>query len=288
MDLQIKQKVLAAQRNELTESLIYRRLAAVVNKEQHKNILERISREEESHARILRSITGQEVSPDFWRVHAYVFISKVFGLNFGLRLMERGEDLAQDVYESLKDNYPGIETLFKDEQEHEKKLIDMIDEERLQYIGAVVLGLNDALVELTGVLAGLTLALQNLKLIAVAGTITGIAASLSMAASSYLSVKQDPGGKDPLKSAVYTGSAYIATVLFLIWPYLVMTHMFAALAMSLFNVIVIIAVATFYIAVAKGVSFRKRFLEMAGLSLTVAAINFGVGLLIRKVFGIDV
>ena len=40
----------------------------------------------------------------------------------------------------------------------------MLDEERLRYIGSVVLGLNDALIELTGALAGLTLALQNTQL----------------------------------------------------------------------------------------------------------------------------
>ena len=51
----------------------------------------------------------------------------------------------------------------------------MIDEEKLKYIGAVVLGMNDALVELTGTLAGLTLALQNEKLVGVAGLITGVA-----------------------------------------------------------------------------------------------------------------
>ena len=50
----------------------------------------------------------------------------------------------------------------------------------------MVLGLNDALVELTGTLAGLTFALANARLVALAGIITGIAATLSMAASNYL------------------------------------------------------------------------------------------------------
>ncbi|MBF0387765.1 MAG: VIT1/CCC1 transporter family protein [Candidatus Omnitrophica bacterium] len=284
----IKQKVLSAQSNELTEALIYQQLAAIVRWPEHREILLRISREEEAHALVLKGLTGQEIAADKWRVLWYVTISRVFGLNFGLRLMESQEGLAQEVYEALKAEHPGIEQLFKDEQSHEKELLNMIDEERLKYIGAVVLGLNDALVELTGALAGFTLALQDMKLIAIAGTITGIAASLSMASSSYLSVKQDPDGKDPFKSALYTGLAYVATVLFLIWPYLFFSNMFFALGVALANAVVIILVATFYISVAKGVSFRKRFLEMAGLSLSVAAINFGIGLLVRKAFGIDV
>ena len=67
----------------------------------------------------------------------------------------------------------------------------MIREKQLDYVGSIVLGLNDALVELTGALAGLTLALQNTRLIAIAGLITAIAASFSMAASEYLSNKSD-------------------------------------------------------------------------------------------------
>lgn len=88
----------------------------------------------------------------------------------------------------------------------------------------MVLGLNDALVELTGVLAGLTLALQNTRLVAMTGFITGIAASLSMSASEYLSAKSEEGPQDPLKASIYTGSAYVLTVLFLIFPYLLFTN----------------------------------------------------------------
>ena len=53
----------------------------------------------------------------------------------------------------------------------EKALLEMLDEERLKYVGSMVLGLNDALVELTGSLAGFTFAMQNTKLIALSGLI---------------------------------------------------------------------------------------------------------------------
>ncbi len=288
MDTIVLERVLKSQRNELTESIIYKELSCIVKLPEHKEVLARIGREEEAHVLILKSITRQEVAPDNVRIAWYVFISRVFGLNFGLRLMERGEDLAQDVYDALKNEHPAIEQLFKDEQEHEKTLIDMIDEDRLKYIGAVVLGLNDALVELTGVLAGLTLALQNMKLIVVAGLITGIAASLSMAVAAYLAVKQDDDGRDPLKSALYTGVAYVFTVCFLIFPYWLTANMYLALGAAIVNAILIILVATFYISVAKNVSFRKRFVEMTVLSVIVAGLNFGLGLLVHQVFGINV
>jgi len=58
---------------------------------------------------------------------------------------------------------------------------DLIEEKRLEYTGSIVLGLNDALVEMTGALAGLTLALQNTRLIALSGLVTGIAAASDIA-----------------------------------------------------------------------------------------------------------
>ena len=182
---------------------------------------------------------------------------------------------------------PSAKNIVKDEDEHEKQLIDLIDEERLRYVGSMVLGLNDALVELTGVLAGLTLALQNTRLIAVTGLITGIAASLSMAASEYLSTKAEEGTQNPLKASIYTGVAYVLTVFFLIFPYLLFTNLYVCLGFTILNAIVVIFIFTFYISVAKDIPFRQRFLEMASISLGIAALTFGIGFLIRTFSNIE-
>jgi len=50
----------------------------------------------------------------------------------------------------------------------------------------------------------------------------------------------------------------------------------------------IIAAFNYYVAVAKGEPFRRRFVEMAGLSLSIAVLSFGVGYLLRVLFGIEV
>lgn len=105
--------------------------------------------------------------------------------------MEGKEAGAGSAYERLAAEIPEALEIAQEEREHEEKLIEMLDEERLQYVGAMVLGLNDALVELTGTLAGLSFALQNNRLIALSGLITGISATFSMAASSYLSAKSE-------------------------------------------------------------------------------------------------
>ncbi len=145
----------------------------------------------------------------------------------------------------------------------------------------MVLGLNDALVELTGALAGLTFALQNTRLTAFAGLITGIAASLSMGTSEYLSTKSESDSKSPFKAAVYTGTAYVITVLFLTYHYFLFTDPFLCLGLTILNAIIVIFIFTFYISVAKEVAFKSRFSEMVLISLGVTALTFLIGSIIR-------
>lgn len=198
------------------------------------------------------------------------------------------EELAQDAYAELKALSPEVSRIIDDEEKHEKELIDLIDEESLMYASSVVLGLNDALVELTGALVGFTLALQKTHLVAIVGLITGIAAALSMAASEYLSTKQEETKKDPVKACIYTGIAYCSTVALLISPYLIFKNIFVCLSLVVIFALLVILVFTFYISVAKGLKFKARFMEMAGISLGIAGINFLIGLGIRKWIGVDV
>ena len=283
---ELKAKILKVQRNEISEHIIYSELAKATKIKEHKEILESISQQEKNHHDFFKELTQEEALPDRFKVFKYVLISRIFGLNFGLKLMESGEDLAQDVYDGLKALSAEVETIIEQERVHEHKLIDLIDEERLKYVSSVVLGLNDALVELSGALVGFTLALQNTRLVGIVGLITGIAASLSMAASEYLSCRQEESDKSPLKASLYTGIAYVGTVILLILPYLLFKNIYFCLSLVIAFALLIIFVFTYYISVAKSLKFKKRFLEMAGISLGVAAINFVIGLIIRNVFGI--
>lgn len=284
----LKEKALKSQRNELTEHIIYRKLALSVKDKVHSEILNKISDDELAHYDLFKNITQENARPDIFKIFIYVLISRAFGLNFGLRLMESGEGLARGSYAQLKEISPQIEKIIQDEEKHEFELINLINEERLKYVSSIVLGLNDALVELTGALAGFTLAIQKTKLIGMVGLITGIAASMSMAASEYLSTKQEETDKNPLKASIYTIIAYSGTVLFLIFPYFIFSNVFACLGFVIFNALLVIVIFTFYISIAKNLNFRKRFLEMAGLSLSIAIVNFFIGLAIKKIFGIEV
>ena len=284
----LHQKLLTYQKVEITEHHIYQRLAQTTKSPENRRVLETISGDELRHYQDWKQYTGQDVPPDRFTVWKYTLIGRILGLTFGLKLMERGEEKAQANYTELQSAIPEIEAWIRDEDEHEQALIGMLDEERLHYAGSVVLGLNDALVELTGALAGLTLALQNTKLIALSGLITGIAAAMSMALSEYLSTRSEKTSKQPVRAAIYTGITYIITVALLIMPYLLIANFYVDLALTLSTAVLIIAAFNCYISIARDESFRRRFLEMAGLSLGVAAFSFVIGYFIRQFLGVEV
>lgn len=284
----LKEKVLLAQKNEITEYHIYKRLASIVKNKNNSEVLVNISKDELEHYEYWKSLTHTEVPADKIKIFFYVFTARVFGLTFAIKLMEKGEDMAQSTYDKLLEISSKVKDIIQDESKHESELIAFIDEERLKYVSSMVLGLNDALVELTGALVGFTLALQNARLVAIVGLITGIAASMSMAASEYLSTKQEDTEKNPLKASIYTGFAYVLTVIILVLPYFIFSNIFLCLSLVITGALLIVLLFTFYISVAKGLSFKHRFFEMAGISLSIAAINFFIGLIIRNVFGIEI
>lgn len=284
----LRKRLLTAQQNEITEYHIYNRIAAAQKPGHNRTVLEDIAKDELRHSQEWKKYTGEEIGPRWSRVRFFTLISRLFGFTFGVKLMEKGEAGAQLNYAEIARQIPEAIAIHNDEERHEKELLEILDEEALHYAGSMVLGLNDALVELTGALAGFTLALQNVKLIALTGLITGIAASLSMAASEYLSTSAEKSNKKPLKAALYTGVAYVFTVIALILPFLLLEHVFLALGITLAVVVAIIAVFNYYISIAMDENFRRRFLEMAGVSLGVAAVSFLIGFLIRNWLGVDV
>ena len=284
----IRKKVILFQQTEITDYHIYKRLAQRIKSAENAKILGQIAEDELRHYNGWKEYTQEDVQPRWFFVWFYYIVSMAFGFTFGIKLMEQGEEAAQSNYEAVSNVIPEAAKYQNEEDQHEQQLIEMLDEERLQYAGSVVLGLNDALVELTGALAGLTLALQDVKLIALSGLITGIAASMSMAASEYLSTRSEKTNKHPVRAAIYTGIAYITTVTLLVLPYLLFKNYYLDLGIALTTAVIIIAVFNYYISVAKGESFKERFLEMAGLSLSVATFSFIIGYFIRIWLGIEV
>lgn len=276
------------QQNELTESVIYQEIAKFAKGDENKKTLLRLASEEKAHYEIWKGYTEIEMKPQKGKVFKYKMIARIFGFTFAVKLMENGEENAQSEYELLAQEVEESVSIRQQEEEHEAALLNMLDEEILQYVGSMVLGLNDALVELTGSLAGFTLAMQNTRLIALSGLILGISATFSMASSEFLSAKSE-GRSDALKSCTYTGIAYLVTVVLLIAPYLIFgnAQYMLALACMLVIVILIIAGFTYYTSVAQDQPFKSRFIEMATISISVAVLSFLVGKVAKIFLGVD-
>ena len=276
------------QQQELNNSALYKKIAESTKNEGERKTLLTIADDEYSHALQFGRYSGRTLKPNRLWVNLYASAYRLFGYTFIIKFLERSEDKDIETYRANIDRMPELKQVLADEEIHEKKLIDILDEERLHYAGDMVLGMNDALVELTGALAGYTFAMQNTKIIAMAGLITGISATMSMTASGYLSSREE-GSKNAVKSSLYTGFAYLITVALLILPYLILPaeSYYLALGTSLIIAIFIIAAFNYYISVAKERSFRKSFLTMAGISVGVAAISFIVGLLVKNILGIE-
>ncbi|MDL2317184.1 VIT1/CCC1 transporter family protein [Desulfovibrio sp. OttesenSCG-928-A18] len=273
--------------NEATDALVYAALAKITKSENNRTILEKMAADECRHRDLWSTYVPGPPRVRRLKVWLYILLGRIFGLVFVLNLMESGEDTAVKSYTDIGKELPVALKIVEDEQKHEDYLISLIKEEKLSYISSMVLGLNDALVELTGALAGFTLALNDNSMIGLAGFITGVAATLSMAASEYLAKKADAGEKHPLKAATYTGLAYLFTVALLLLPYAIFSSPLTALAFCLVNATLIILGFTFFVSVIRRESFLRGFREMMLISFSVALISFMIGWAARLWLNLD-
>ena len=291
VDESTRVRLLELQRMEATEAEVYKRLAKMQNDPVNRSILEGISLEEERHEKEIQKMTGERVRPNRIKVLRQLFLAKLFGFTFSVKMMESTEKDAAGEYRAL-----GLHDIAEEEEAHESNMIGMLDEERLRYSGSVVLGMSDALVELTGALAGLTFALQDIRLVALTGLVTGIAASFSMGASEYLSSRAEKKSESPIKAAFFTWISYLLTVILLVSPYLLLKpespvylglEAYAQALIATFAIgLLIVAFFNFYISVVEEVSFRRRFIEMVSILGVVSLISYGIGIALRTTLGL--
>ena len=282
-----QKELIAFQQHELNGVFIYKNLAKVTQNPENKKILMELSAKEWEHYDAMKVLTKKDLRPNRIKIIFFYLLARIFGLIFGIKLMEYNSKREQRLFDTLR-HHPDYRRQIEEGEEKEKLLINDIDEERLYYMGAIVLGLNDALIEFTGALAGFAFAFQNHQIVAMAGAITGVAAALSMGASEYMSCKAVKGKMNPLKAAFYTLSAYLVTVALLIMPFVLLQNVYSGLAVSLLGASIIIATFNFYYAVARDESFWKRFLEMLAISFSVAFTSFAIGWLMKHFTGINI
>lgn len=279
---------------EYRDWVIYRELAAMERSPRAKQILERFVEQEH------RDFLFWKARSEYKHFHIrnvtvwwHKAMRRILGLAFTAKLLERREREAHERYSAYLlsvadvEERAFIEQAIEQEKMHERELIGLIEEKSLNQVSNIVLGVNDGLIELSGALTGFALAFQATDMVALSGLITGIAAALSMTASAYLQAAHEKG-KNAWSAGIYTGLSYLAVVAVMVSPFFIADTIIRALTSMLVLMAGIVAALSIYTAVLFGRSFKKQFFTMLILSVGVAVIAFGIGLLARIMLGVTV
>lgn len=280
--------------DEYADFLLYDKLSNRVRANQSfAGALRELSTTEKRHYEFwMRYVPGEK--PKFSRVKLYLVLlfHRIFGITFAVRYLERHESVVIKQYKSVSEIIPAedretFNQIISDEEKHEKDFRDRVQSSAVNYISFVVLGLADALVEITGIHAGSLGIYNSTEIAGLAGIIAGGAASLAMASAAYAQAKQGFQGSAKL-SAIYTGISYFVTAVALATPYFVTRIMLNALSVSLFFAVIILALATYYSSVISFKPFRRDFVEILLIMFGVTLALYLFGTFIRDLTGITI
>lgn len=277
-------------REELFNVHFYSWLADHVKLPALKEILQEFAAEERKHYDFWRGYLGRDTDYSGFRLWWYKILVWLLGPTFVIKLLERDEHKIIESYRRLAEVMPSPQreallSFVEDEEKHEEAFLAAIGEAepRVKYVGFIVLGLSDAIIEVTGVHAGF-LGISHRPLVAgVAGLIVGFAASISMASAAYLQAKQNQA-VSALRSALYTGFSYLLAVVALALPYFFTGRMLWAFWLSVGMAILLIIAFVYYSCVLFGRNFRSEALESIVVLGGTTILSYGFGELLRRVF----
>ncbi len=281
--------------NELTEYVVYHRLAQMEKNPENRAALERLSEQEHGHYDFWKSLLpeadAKKIHPRHYTVWGISFLRIAFGVTFITKFLETHETGAVQKYQNLAASIPEshrerFAQIIEDEKSHERALIGQLKERRVSYMGFIVLGLADAIVEITGVHAGFLGVTGSTLIAGVAGVIVGFSAAISMGSASYLQAKQDTE-KSALLSGFLTWVSYFCSVVLLALPYFLIHVMLPAFVVSTSVGILLVAGFTFYGAVVFDRKFWREFAETVGLMLATALATFLLGAVVGAAFHIN-
>lgn len=279
--------------DEYLDSLIYKIFAEKEKNPENKKILEQLSKQEYNHFEFWRKFLPEDYSfkgAGNIKIFLFSLMRVIFGLTFTIKFLELHEEKVIKEYEKVLQELEGedknkLEIILHEEKQHEKFFVNQLEENRVKYLGFIVLGLADAIVEITGVHAGFLGVTGRTIVAGVAGIIVGVSAAISMASAAFLQAKQDKT-RSPLFSAGLTGFSYILAVLILAVPYFVTGNMMLAFAASVGLGILLIFFFSFYGSVVFERKFLKEFLVSAGLMLGTAFATYLIGEYLGSVFNL--
>ncbi len=273
--------------DEFSDHTLYERLSKTVDADNpYAEVLKQLSATELRHYEFWRKyVPGEEPKLAKLKLYWTLFLRRFLGLTFATRYLDRHEANVVSEYEGLaglipEPDRPAFDEMVADEKEHEKAFAMKVESSAVRYISFVVLGLADALVEISGIHAGSLGFYDKTEIAGLAGVIAGGAASLAMASAAYAQAKQGFKGSAKL-SATYTGISYFVTAIMLATPYFLTANMVLAMASSLAFAVVILAVTTWYSIVIQAKPFMKDFLEILLILFAATIALYAFGYLVR-------
>lgn len=272
--------------DEYTDGAVYRMLSRHEKNQSFRKALEDLARGEQSHYDFWKAY-APEAEPRVNRLKVYVtlILRVILGLTFTMKFLERHEDALHMRYREMVEKIPPadkarFEAMMEEEEHQEDLLMGQIHEGRVKYMSFIVLGLADAVVEISGIHAGSLGIFNRTEFAGLAGVVAGMAASIAMASAAYAQAKQGFEGSAKW-SAIYTGVSYMFTAIFLALPYFLTGSMVFALGTSLAVGVVLVAMMTYYDTVISGKRFKRQFAEIAGIIFAATLALYIAGTIIR-------
>ena len=277
--------------DELLDHKLYLALAARERNERNRKLLEELARDELRHYEFWSRLSGpvRLGLRDRLKLRLLLALSRAAGKTFTIKLLERGEASTVSEYRRAAAELEGelaaeLARVIEDEERHENELTNSLDELAVRQLGSIALGVSDAIIELTGVLAGFAGYTGSPVQVAAAGLIVGVSAALSMAAAAYSQAKHERG-KSPPAAAAFTGLFYMLTVLALVAPLLLGVPTIIGVALSLVCALAILAAFSFYSAVVMEKPFLREYLENAAVVMTVSLVGYVFGQTVKEMTG---
>jgi VIT1/CCC1 family predicted Fe2+/Mn2+ transporter len=299
--------------DEITSYSIYSKLVGMEGSKELKRLFKMLADKEKEHINIwktlLRKAGGEAGRPRFLSVNISVLllIKKMLGVAFVIKLLERSEKsgfinykMALSNKEFSEEEKRRIRAILKDESEHERALVNTV----IGYKGAlssthsVILGLNDGLVEILALVAGLATVATTSLIVVVVGMIAGISGTLSMSGGVYLSskssslvegsIKERKSRGAARKEAYYTGLYYFIGALIVVLPFVIGLGGTAGILTSILLVSVSLIAASAVIAVISDTSIRRRSLETLVISLGAATATILFSTLVKTYLGVRI
>jgi len=301
-------------KREYRDSLIYKILAESEKNEKIREILLNMHAIESSHANFWLDFlkrkdvevkrVGEGLLSKIISVIGRISPSIVFSI---LELNEIGAVLS--YYEFFKshdldeDEKERIRKIIIEELEHEKFFTGKKELLKTENIRDLVLGINDSIVEILGVVTGLSAVYTSKPvLVGVSGLVVGVAGALSMASGSFISVRSqreanevkrklkmivkelkydypefEDVNENEFRSAAYTGIAYLSGVILPVIPYFLVRSTLNALPLSILLSSLLLVFVGSIISLISGISLRKKVIELLVAGIGTSLLSFLLG-----------